>query len=241
MVVTAMKKNLSDMLRDPTSKAYDQIDPVTNLSFRKEGILYEGLDWANYNSAFLVNSSSPIGDYIQSLRNGGEKLPIIETYYWSSWVEKPLVNRQMAGYFLWTSKLDGIMPYVYMHPPRWDGSGDPYNDFDSAEGNPYRDMMTVYPSSDGSIPTLEWEALREGYNDMRYLTTLFDLLDDLSGINPQLAASINAEINSELIKYSYPSYNQDASTLPSAIDFQNTRSLIVSKILFVQDNLQSHP
>ncbi len=235
LVVTAITKDISDLLRDPASLAYDQIDPATDITFREEGITQESVDWANYPADFLYNPKSFSDAYVLSLRNGGQKLPIIETYYWQCWLERPLFNRKLAGYFLWTSKLDGIMPYVYMHPPRLDGGNDPFNDFDAATGNPIRDMMTVYPSSEGSIPTIEWEGLREGYNDMRYLTTLFDLLNDLTRINPQLADSIKNEIDNDLLKYYYPSYNQDAAEQPSAVDFQNSRSLIISKILQIQE------
>jgi hypothetical protein len=36
--------------------------------------------------------------------------------------------------------------------------------------------MTTYPARDGVIPTLQWEGLREGIIDLRYLTTLEHLL-----------------------------------------------------------------
>lgn len=45
---------------------------------------------------------------------------------------------------------------------------DPFNDFDGAA----RDWCAAYPGPDGPIPTLDWEAIREGVDDMRYIATL---------------------------------------------------------------------
>lgn len=47
-------------------------------------------------------------------------------------------------------------------------SGDPFNDFDGTA----RDWCAAYPGEDGPIPTLDWESIREGIDDMRYIATL---------------------------------------------------------------------
>ena len=47
--------------------------------------------------------------------------------------------------------------------------GDPFNDFDGSA----RDWCAAYPGAKGElIPTIDWEALREGVDDMRYIATL---------------------------------------------------------------------
>ena len=47
--------------------------------------------------------------------------------------------------------------------------GDPYNDFDGG----CRDHCAAYPSENSElIPTIDWESLREGVDDMRYIATL---------------------------------------------------------------------
>lgn len=47
--------------------------------------------------------------------------------------------------------------------------GDPNNDFDGT----CRDHCAAYPGKDGRpIPTIDWEALREGVDDMKYIATL---------------------------------------------------------------------
>ncbi len=48
-------------------------------------------------------------------------------------------------------------------------NGDPFNDFDGTA----RDWCAAYPGPDGAlIPTIDWESLREGVDDMRYIATL---------------------------------------------------------------------
>ncbi len=51
-------------------------------------------------------------------------------------------------------------------------NGDPYNDFDGDA----RDWCAVYPGENGElIPTMDWESLREGVDDLRYIATLKEL------------------------------------------------------------------
>jgi len=87
-------------------------------------------------------------------------------------MEKPGLHRLLSGFFLWRSRMDGIFPYVYQHlsPP-----SSPFDDFAPWHGN-YRVHMVTYPSADGPISTLQWEALREGIDDLRYLTTMEALI-----------------------------------------------------------------
>jgi hypothetical protein len=48
-------------------------------------------------------------------------------------------------------------------------NGDPFNDLDGDA----RDWCAVYPGDDGDlIPTIDWEALREGVDDLKYIATL---------------------------------------------------------------------
>jgi hypothetical protein len=47
--------------------------------------------------------------------------------------------------------------------------GRPWDDFDSKV---YRSVCYTYPTVDGVVGTLQWEAVREGIDDMRYLATL---------------------------------------------------------------------
>jgi hypothetical protein len=168
-------------------------------------------------------------EYINALRAGTtSKSSRFETYYWQSWFEYPVLQRAYAGFFLWNSGLDGVMPYVYQSPSH-SSYCDPFDDFDTISDYNYRDMFTTYPSSDGPIPTTKWEAFREGYDDIRYLTTLFKLLEDE---NPTRKQQIIDEVNEELEQY-YDLGDFDSTTGMGA-RFQISRELIVDKILQIQ-------
>ncbi|CAN5457955.1 hypothetical protein BH10CYA1_BH10CYA1_27370 [soil metagenome] len=99
-------------------------------------------------------------------------------YYWQCFMEKPSLNRVLAGAYLWKSGANGISPYCYQHMPVYPNS--PFNDFDEWEPDfqesgidrPFKDHMTTYPARHGIIPTLQWEALRDGITDFKYWFTL---------------------------------------------------------------------
>jgi len=110
-------------------------------------------------------------------------------YYWQCWKENPLENRLLAGLYLCKSGLTGVMPWDYMG---W--SGEPYDDFDTG----VKDMCTAYPSREGPVPTLAWEAFREGVDDCRYYALAKDrpgaqaVLDSLSLSNSHNCAALTA-------------------------------------------------
>ncbi len=87
-------------------------------------------------------------------------------------------NRYLAGWLFWKSKADGQVSWTFVRPFE-----DPFNDFDGSDHNSVepKDQCTVYPeyaqpgdagSIRGIIPTIQWEALREGISDYLYLHTL---------------------------------------------------------------------
>lgn len=78
--------------------------------------------------------------------------------------EFPRIFRQNYGLVLWQMNYDGEFTYAYQH-----GYLDIWNDFDSSV---YRDHVLAYPTANGIIDTIQFEGLREGVNDVRYLATL---------------------------------------------------------------------
>jgi hypothetical protein len=76
---------------------------------------------------------------------------------------------------IWAAKigLDGVLQWTYWHPVL--DHGQPYNDL-ASPGN--RNNMTcwVFPAEDGPLPSLGWEAMREGIEDGRYVFTLTTLI-----------------------------------------------------------------
>lgn len=124
------------------------------------------MDVANYSLC-----DKEIEDYIAGLNNGSvKKSSKKEYYYWQIIKEKPKTHRLMCGFYLWKSKLDGIFPSTY----QWMTNEDPYDDFTPliVSGAKYRPHLVTYPSKEGPIDTLQWEACREGIDDMKYVATL---------------------------------------------------------------------
>ena len=108
-------------------------------------------------------------------------------YYWPCHMEKPNVNRVLMGCFLWKSRAAGAFPYCYQHPPVYPNLA--YDDFDywdvgtRGDVRPLRDHMTTYPARQGSVPTIQWEGLREGITDLKYLVTLDRELARISDVS----------------------------------------------------------
>ncbi len=83
-------------------------------------------------------------------------------------VENPYVYRKNYGYDLWKDGFDGVMNYAYQH-----AMGFAWNDSDHKI---YRDHLFTYPTIDGVIDTIAWEGFREAVDDIKYLTTLENIL-----------------------------------------------------------------
>ena len=96
--------------------------------------------------------------------------------------ENPEIFRRNYGLELWRNDYDGAMPYAYQ-----DSMGFIWNDFDHAL---YRDHNFTYPTGDGVIDTLAWEGFREGVDDVRYVTTLEEMLETIP--KPYLPSAIDA-------------------------------------------------
>ena len=115
----------------------------------------------------------------------------LKYYYWYSHMEKPNLHRVLSGVYLWKTGADGIAPYCYQHAPAFPFS--PFDDFDAWEPlvrvGKFRDQMTVYPAMSGVIPTVQWEGMREGITDLRYLTTLDYALGLAGRVDPRRSGS----------------------------------------------------
>ncbi|NRA98156.1 MAG: hypothetical protein HRU14_18335, partial [Planctomycetes bacterium] len=87
-------------------------------------------------------------------------------------IEEPETYRRNYGLALWKAGFDGACTYAYQH-----AFGHAWDDFDGAAGWALRDHNMTYPTVNGVVPTLHWEGYREGYDDLRYVTTLENLLE----------------------------------------------------------------
>ncbi|MFA6809069.1 MAG: hypothetical protein WCR27_08755, partial [Eubacteriales bacterium] len=105
--------------------------------------------------------------------------------------EIPETYRRNYGLLLWQYDYDGPMSYLY-HFGRgvshWLENGKKkyglnfpatYNDFE--EHDTKKQFNMVYPTIDGVIDTVQWEGYREGIDDVRYLTTLLNIIKKHEG------------------------------------------------------------
>jgi len=96
-------------------------------------------------------------------------------WYWQAASEDCVSNRLTAGWLLTRSKLYGGFIADYQAS----FGTNPYDEKSvDAPGqlSSFRPQMLTYPAKDGVIDTLQWEAIREGVNDTRYLTTFYAAL-----------------------------------------------------------------
>lgn len=123
-------------------------------------ILDEVLDYVCYNIAYL----SP--ETVGGVRKSGDTL----MFYCPSIDVNPEYNRYRPGYFMYKLGAYSSQYFAYMEL-----IGDPWVDLDGAN----RDWNVVYPSMTSVYhdPTLEWEAMREGVDDYRYMHTLKTLAE----------------------------------------------------------------
>jgi hypothetical protein len=87
-------------------------------------------------------------------------------------MEVPETFRRNYGFQLWKGGWDGGATYAYQH-----SLGHGWDDFDADPSWPLRDLNMAYPTVNGVIPTLQWEGYREGYDDLRYVATLENLIE----------------------------------------------------------------
>ncbi len=81
--------------------------------------------------------------------------------------EYPAAVRYKAGFFFHRSGAKGQLYWAYDNFQQ-----DPFNDFDDQQA----DHTAVYINGGKILTTLQWEAIREGIDDLRYLRTLEKIL-----------------------------------------------------------------
>lgn len=87
------------------------------------------------------------------------------------------VNRHLGGFLLDKSLATGAWAWTFQRP-----KGSAYDDFDGADAAEPKDACITYPAPDGGpplVPTLQWEGIREGIDDLRYLQNLRSAIADL--------------------------------------------------------------
>jgi hypothetical protein len=87
-------------------------------------------------------------------------------WYTNAARELPDVRRYLAGVWFWSTGAEGQGYWVYQS--RWRRT----RPFQDLEGDLHAHDYVAYPDLDGPIPTVQWECIRMGIDDARYLYTL---------------------------------------------------------------------
>ncbi len=91
----------------------------------------------------------------------------------------PCYSRYIYGYYTWRQNLNGMNSWG---PATTENSrGNPYEDLD----HEFNDYAITYPHAGGPLATPNWEALREGIDDIRYVYQLEKLCVNKAGTNPE--------------------------------------------------------
>jgi hypothetical protein len=114
-------------------------------------------------------------------------------------------NRYLNGFFACKTKADGHHVWGY----NW-GFGNTYDDFDSTR----KDFFLSYPSQKNGKPdlisTIQWEGVREGINDAKFIMTLQEYINKaIKSNSPQVkAAGLKAQSKMKKIMRQVPWQNE---------------------------------
>jgi len=242
-VTTSIKKQCSDVLLDPVSSIYNLagVRPIEKMDLPIYQITSTSTSSCSFRNATSGSGTQTVAEYITGLQNGSiKKNSNKEFYYFQIWPEqmgqvywtKPSYVRTMAGFFLYKSGLDGIVPYGLDSVYRTHGNKE-YDDFDAA----LKDFRAVYRTQQGFLKTLQFETFREGIDDMRYLTKFDNVLAQLRLIKPVTATKIKLAVDKKLKIYTYKGAGKQDPRIASNNVNQVNRKFIADKIVEIQNLL----
>ena len=127
---------------------------------------------------YAIGTVPNVADAAASTRKAGADF----WWYTNAARELPDVRRYLAGVWFWSTGADGQGYWVYQS--RWQRT----RAFQDLEGDVHAHDYVAYPDIDGPIPTIQWECIRMGIDDARYLYTLEAAIAAHRG-SPQAAAA----------------------------------------------------
>jgi len=138
----------------------------------------------------------------------------------------PGYSRYVYGYYTWRQDLDGMNSWGFNTAEN--SRGHPYEDLDHERS----DWNLAYPHPGGPLPTPNWEALREGIDDVRYVYRLEKLILEKTADHPEEAAQAEKfldKIRSGCDIDERKMINDFGEWTPEAFD--NTRDRVIEWIL----------
>lgn len=140
----------------------------------------------------------------------------------------PRTSRTLSGYGFWQRPAVAMYYYHYRYIV-----GDPMNPLDGTA----RDFVLTYPSPDGPVDAIDFEAIREGNNDLRYIRTMEVWMEKAKQTKKATAAVEQGEAILKEITASNPAYNQyDLVGVPNE-KYHEWRSRMAGVIIGLQREL----
>jgi len=203
-----------------------------------------------YNTAEYLDRWLDVRCHTVSLSGGFEAHKLREAasragdsfwWYTNACREYPDVMRFKAGFFFWKTGATGQYYWAYQSP-----RGNPYDDLDGI------DWCAAYPGDDGPIPTIEWEALREGIDDFRYVYTLQRAIARarqsrsaeaarLANDAEQLLDELREDIVADLHEYEQQGVNFHTDSIWPAKTYDDWRRRIAEMIVRIQSRAGPFP
>ncbi len=163
--------------------------------------------------------------------------PRTEYYHFVGTLEDPVYNRLLCGFYVEKTRLDGVFVSSYQDPV---GVADPFNELSGAGAE--RPQMLTYPAATGPIGTVQWEAAREGKDDMRYVATLQALVEQAMAYqtNPAVSTALREarDVLSQLSRTLQVDWHYNVAGIDRDF-YQKLRWEIATKALRLQDALRA--
>ncbi len=159
------------------------------------------LDFRCYNNIGFL--SFPDAEAAEALRR--ETLTAGDTFWWygtgcytnRNFIQdgNVIANRFMGGFHFWRTQATGCWAWTFQR-----AKGNVYDDFDGTSQREHKEACIAYPTPDGKslIPTLQWEGIREGVDDYRYVYTLTELVREARQSSGAARVAAAAAAESEL-------------------------------------------
>lgn len=172
------------MIDEPSQKRYAQVEAVMARldEFRRSYPDYpvrtttaigpQGIeDLGHYYDVWVCSAGAVRESMSESARESGKSLWAYECHFAPTQAE---LSRYYFGFWAWKADVQGCAYWAYYDGAFYNRFGN-IGGFEDVEKNWLEwtnQFNFVYPTPDGLIPTLSWEAVREGIDDFRYVQTL---------------------------------------------------------------------
>lgn len=191
-------------------------------------------------TALRYDQFSPV-DYLSSAEMNEHEMQAAHkngSRYWmynnnvTTQCDNPAYARYVYGYYTWMKRIDGMSSWTFQNTQN--ASGLP-----EKADTPGRDLYLAYPAPSGPVPTLKWEAIREGITDHKLLYQLVKRVSVLKrkGIDTSRYENFFSRIQG---KSGEPACHQDGESEWTSDFFEKTRKELVDLILTADENDRAH-